>query len=68
MTVKMVVTRLVTPEECDWLDRIYLPGDTIYEFNGATYGCINWANGFAASDKPNENPFYEFPIDAAKIA
>lgn len=61
---KLIVTRVVTPIECDWLRTTFIPGDEIYEFNGATYGCINWANGFAASLAPGKGPFFEFPLDA----
>lgn len=64
MSRKLVVTRTVTTEECCWLDRTFSPGDEIYEFNSATYGCINWNQGIAASLEPNEGPFFEFPLDA----
>lgn len=65
---KLIVTRVVTPTECDWLSKTYWTGDEIFEFNGATYGCINWAKGIAASDEPNEGPFFEFPSDAYEVA
>lgn len=61
---KLTLIRVVTPKECDWLHRTYLPGDTVYEFNGATYGCIDRNNGLAVTEEPGEHPFFELPWDS----
>lgn len=68
MARKFTVVRTVTPDECPWLDITFWPGDEVFNFNGPTYGCINWENGFAASIEPNEGPFFEFPLDAVVAA
>lgn len=66
---KLIVTRVVTPQECDWLRITYWPGDEIYEFNGRTFGCIDWAKGIAASAEPDpRSEFFEFPLDAYEVA
>lgn len=62
--LRLTVTRTVTTDECPWLTMTFYPGDEIFKFNGATYGCINWAKGFAACLVPGETPFFEFPLDA----
>ena len=55
--------RDVTIEECGWLERDFKNGDIVYKFNGATYNCIS-ENGIACSEKLNENPFFELPLDS----
>jgi len=35
------LTRNVTKEECDWLDRDYKKGETLFAYNGCTYGCVS---------------------------
>lgn len=67
MSRKLIVTRTVTPDECPWLDITFWPGDELTVFSGATYGCINWANGIAATSEFVEG-FFEFPIDAFENA
>lgn len=65
MAEKLYVIRLVTPEvDGDWIPHAFLPGDIVWEYTGATYGCINWNNGMAVSEFPGETPFFEFPYDA----
>lgn len=67
--MKFIVTRLVTPEEDgDWLHRTFHPGEELYEFDGATYGCIDWNNGLAVSEVESEYPFFQFPYDAVERA
>lgn len=62
---KLYVIRLVTPEvDGNWLPHIFLPGDILWEYNGCTYGCIDWEKGIAVSESPNKTPFFEFPLDA----
>jgi hypothetical protein len=65
---KVVVTRDVGPDEVKWLRRTYKKGEQLYEFTGPTYSSINHANGMALSEKPGENPFFEFPYDAFEFA
>lgn len=67
MVRKLRVTRLVKPEESPWLEREYLPGETLYVCNRYDYGCVNQAVGFAATLDPNgDYPFFEFPLDAVE--
>lgn len=63
---KFVLSRDVTPEECDWLSRTYKQGETVTEFLGATYGCVS-NDGIACSIDGN-TPFFELPYDALKPA
>lgn len=65
MKDRLVVSRMVIPEEDgEWIPRVYWPGETVYEYNGPTYGCVNWENGIAVTEKLDETPFFEFPRDA----
>lgn len=68
MAQKLVVTRDVTPDEVEWLQRTYKKGDEIWEFTGATYGCIDSSKGMACSDVEGAGPFFEFPLDALDYA
>lgn len=56
------LNRNVTPEECPWLPREMLYGETVYEFRGATYGYIG--SGIAVTFEADKGPFFELPRDA----
>lgn len=57
------VVRDLTPTERRDADDAVKPGDTVYEFKGATWGCIRY--GVAVSYKPGDaGPFFEMPEDA----
>ena len=60
------VTRDVTQTECPWLDRDFKTGETVYRYDGATYGCIS-GHGIAVTEKSGEDPFMEFPRSALEI-
>ena len=69
MSVKLIVTRLVTPTECKWLDRNYHIGEVVYTCTRPDYGCVNNANGFAATEDPEGGyPFFEMPWDSVRPA
>ena len=57
--------RNVTTKECDWLDRTFKKGEIVYEYNGATYGCLS-SDGSAFTLKSGKGPFFELPDDAVK--
>lgn len=59
----MILIRDVTTQECSWLPRDLLAGEEVFEWHGATYGCIT-PNGIAISLVQGEHPFYEIPLDA----
>ena len=61
-----VLTREVTKKECDWLDRTFVTGETVYEYNGCTYGCISHS-GNAFTLEKDETPFFELPKDSVKM-
>lgn len=63
--MRLVVTRIVSPQECPWLDKHILPGETVTKFTGVTYGCIG-PEGVAVtwSEDPEAYPFFELPLDA----
>lgn len=41
MLKKGLLIRLVTHEECPWIERDLPEGKEVYEFTGYTYGCIS---------------------------
>lgn len=47
----------------DWISMPIPVGTVLYEYVGATYGCISPA-GIACSVYEGETPFMEIPIDA----
>lgn len=57
------LNRDVTNKECSWLAKDLKKDHVVYEYPGYTYNCIG-KNGVAVSDKPEEPPFYEVPINA----
>lgn len=60
------VTRTVTGVECPWLSKPFTKGETVYEYRGCTYGCINWQDGLAVSREPGQTPFHQIPRDAIR--
>ena len=60
---KMTLKRDVTVNECGWLDRDFVEGETVYTFSGVTYGCIG-PDGIACSLDPDFGPFFELPRSA----
>ncbi len=68
--MKYRVKRIITKEECDWLDNEIKENTIVYKFYGATYGCIG-PNGTAVSFHPPDdsvkNPFFELPRDALEL-
>lgn len=66
-SAEYVVVRHIPVDEAGWLPiHLRQPGARVFEFHGATYGCINYAAGFAVSERPGENPFYEMPHGAVE--
>ena len=62
---KFQLTRDVTLNECNWLDRDYKKGEIVFEYPLYTYGCVS-NHGVACSEKDSESPFFELPTDALK--
>lgn len=60
----MILTRDVTREECDWLERDLKKGKRLYKYLGCTYGCISDKGIAMTEDKGGGEPFFEVPIDA----
>lgn len=55
--------RLVTTDECPWLDRDFKQGEIVHQYTGYTYGCIS-PHGVGCSERDGETPFFELPSDA----
>lgn len=64
--MKYLVTRDVTPNECDWLKETIKQDTIIYRFYGATYGCISPSGVAVTFSSEGDNPFFEMPYDALK--
>lgn len=58
-----ILIRNVTKKECGWLSRTFKKGEIVYEYSGATYGCISW-HGTAFTLVEGETPFFELPNNA----
>jgi hypothetical protein len=56
----------LTKEEFPYLPRSIPAGSVVYEFHGATYGCIG-PRGLAVSAEPGQGPFFEVPFTAVEI-
>lgn len=65
MNLDMIVTRDVTPDECDWLDETVTAGTKVKRFTKYTYGCINNYSGVAVS-YTDDYPFFELPRDSVQ--
>ena len=61
--MKLRTTRLITQEECPWINADIPIGTFLWDYCGRTYGVIT-ANGRAVSAKLAETPFFEVPMDA----
>lgn len=66
-TSARILRRDVTQAECPWLDADMAAGTHVFEFYGATYGCIGH-NGVAVTKEDQENPFFEIPANALLTA
>ena len=66
MDNQVTLTRDVTTEECDWLDRDYLKGEKLFRYDGFTYGVIG-EDGVAVSEESQVLPFFEIPRDAIQM-
>lgn len=55
--------RLVSPQECHWLDKVYDVGDIVFKYHGHTFGCIS-KKGAAFCEVFDQEPFFELPINA----
>ena len=68
--MKYRVKRVITKEECHWLDNDIKKGTIVYKFYGHTYGCIG-PHGTAVVFHPPadniNNPFFELPRDALEL-
>lgn len=58
--------RMVTPQECHWLDRTYETGEIVYKYYGHTFGCIG-KKGSAFTQVFDTPPFFELPINAVEL-
>jgi hypothetical protein len=63
--MKFILTRDVTPEECDWLKRTYVKGEKVFKYTGCTYGCISPKGTACSTD--GEIPSFELPNNALKV-
>lgn len=62
MTTYLVVRDVPASDPHNFLGRDVAAGETFEEFDGCTYGCIDWANGVALTSPSGS--FFEFPRDA----
>lgn len=58
----MRTKRVITKDECPWLDENIPKGTTVYEYCGCTYGCVD--SGIPVTFKDGETPFFEIPKDS----
>lgn len=63
MSEKGFLNRELSSEERSRAKKILQKGRIVYRFYGATYGCIS-DEGIAVTDGPDNNYFYEVPINA----
>lgn len=62
--MQLYLTREVTIEECDWLDKNIKSGTIVYKFYGTTYGCVGSSGMAVTFSKEGDNPFFELPYDS----
>lgn len=61
MGIKYRFTEDLTADDPrNYANRNFAKGDEIFEFSGATYGCISY-QGVACCDVERTNPFFELP-------
>ena len=65
MAKVLKTTRLVTMDECPWLDADLPKGTMVWSYSGATYGVVSPC-GVAVTAKAAESPCFELPSDALK--
>jgi len=58
-----ILIRVVSKNECNWLDKTFIEGEIVYRFFGPTFRCIS-SDGLAFTISPNENPFFQLPKNA----
>jgi len=60
-----VVKRRLDHDECPWFCHhdVFEKGDVVYRYTGCTYGCIS-EGGVAVTRSPDQNPFFQVPMDA----
>lgn len=72
---EFIVTRPVAIDDIhNYGHRAFVEGETLYEFLGHTYGCIDndydhttgEPRAIAVSESPSTYPFFEFPYDALR--
>jgi hypothetical protein len=63
--MKLITTRDITNDECDWITETIPDGTEVYSFSGITYGCIT-DEGIAVTMVEDEYPFFEVPSNAVK--
>lgn len=63
--MKLRLTRTVTDEECPWLTTDHFKDETVYRYDGYTYGCMT-PYGVACCEAENTTPFFELPEDAVE--
>ena len=59
----MKLNRIVTKEECSWLDEDLPKGTELREYTGYTYGCVT-PEGIACVKEYGDTPFFEVPREA----
>lgn len=64
MIKKYTLNRDVTVDECNWLDRDFKKGETVYQFLGMTYGCISFIGIACTLDEMGAGQFFELPVGA----
>lgn len=64
---ELITTRLVTMEECPWLDDDVEQGTVVHRYSGVTYGVIG-PDGVAVTLQPHKLPFFELPRAALSKA
>jgi hypothetical protein len=63
MSKVLVTTRVVSVNECPWLDADIPAGTPVWTYEGHTYGVVT-PSGIAVTAKAAETPFFELPMDA----
>ena len=61
--MKLILTRDVSRLECPWLDADMVKGQSVWTYEGCTYGCVS-DNGRAVSIIDGKTPFFELPREA----
>lgn len=59
----LTLKRDITQIECPWLDRDLKSGESVWSYEGHTYGVVQ-PSGIAVTAKAAESPFFELPADS----